>query len=203
MIKLRGYLAAAAIAVAMMTGQSASAGTTTCTGTTPATNDVVFSLTTSGANATCLQTGSGLLDEGAAPGTLRTFAGVQYTLLDNDRDQGYYQSENDPPLTLFGGTLFPLTTDSFGILAPGFASFVVLLQGSTGSFLGNALPDWAAFLLPAGITSGSYSAGLYDITDVRLYGIAVPGPIAGAGLPALMALGGFVWARRRKADATA
>jgi hypothetical protein len=34
-------------------------------------------------------------------------------------------------------------------------------------------------------------------------GIAVPGPIAGAGLPALMALGGFVWARRRKAAVAA
>jgi hypothetical protein len=33
--------------------------------------------------------------------------------------------------------------------------------------------------------------------------IRVPGPIAGAGLPALMALGGFVWARRRKAAAAA
>jgi hypothetical protein len=32
---------------------------------------------------------------------------------------------------------------------------------------------------------------------------AVPGPIAGAGLPVLMALGGLVWARRRKAAATA
>jgi LPXTG-motif cell wall-anchored protein len=31
----------------------------------------------------------------------------------------------------------------------------------------------------------------------------VPGPIAGAGLPALMALGGFVWARRRKAATVA
>jgi hypothetical protein len=29
--------------------------------------------------------------------------------------------------------------------------------------------------------------------------LAVPGPIAGAGLPALLALGGLVWARRRKA----
>ena len=27
----------------------------------------------------------------------------------------------------------------------------------------------------------------------------VPGPVAGAGLPALLALGGFVWVRRRKA----
>jgi LPXTG-motif cell wall-anchored protein len=27
---------------------------------------------------------------------------------------------------------------------------------------------------------------------------AVPGPLAGAGLPALLALGGFVWLRRRK-----
>jgi hypothetical protein len=33
--------------------------------------------------------------------------------------------------------------------------------------------------------------------------LAVPGPIAGAGLPALLALGGFVWARRRKAAAAA
>jgi LPXTG-motif cell wall-anchored protein len=31
--------------------------------------------------------------------------------------------------------------------------------------------------------------------------MAVPGPIAGAGLPALLALGGFVWTRRRKATA--
>jgi hypothetical protein len=33
--------------------------------------------------------------------------------------------------------------------------------------------------------------------------IRVPGPIAGAGLPVLVALGGLVWARRRKAAAVA
>ncbi len=35
----------------------------------------------------------------------------------------------------------------------------------------------------------------------QIRGQIVPGPIAGAGIPALMALGGFVWARRRKAAA--
>jgi LPXTG-motif cell wall-anchored protein len=43
-----------------------------------------------------------------------------------------------------------------------------------------------------------------DVNQVRVGALQiVPGPIAGAGLPALMALGGFVWARRRKAAATA
>jgi LPXTG-motif cell wall-anchored protein len=51
----------------------------------------------------------------------------------------------------------------------------------------------------------SYYNGLDDITfDVRAVDtMAVPGPIAGAGLPALLALGGFVAWRRRKAAATA
>jgi hypothetical protein len=31
--------------------------------------------------------------------------------------------------------------------------------------------------------------------------VSVPGPVAGVGLPALLALGGFIWARRRKAVA--
>jgi hypothetical protein len=39
------------------------------------------------------------------------------------------------------------------------------------------------------------------VVAVRVEGlppVAVPGPIAGAGLPALLALGGFLWACRRK-----
>jgi len=46
-----------------------------------------------------------------------------------------------------------------------------------------------------GVTAGTSGTG----TGM----VVVPGPIAGAGLPALMALGGFVWARRRKAAAVA
>jgi LPXTG-motif cell wall-anchored protein len=51
----------------------------------------------------------------------------------------------------------------------------------------------------------SYYSALDDITfDVRAIDtMAVPGPIAGAGLPALMALGGLVAWRRRKAAVAA
>jgi LPXTG-motif cell wall-anchored protein len=45
------------------------------------------------------------------------------------------------------------------------------------------------------------AAGSFATTSILQNGFsvtAVPGPITGAGLPALLALGGFVWARRRK-----
>jgi hypothetical protein len=57
-----------------------------------------------------------------------------------------------------------------------------------------------------GLVSFSFDANVTDIRQIRIESgnsVVVPGPIAGAGLPALMALGGFVWARRRKAPATA
>ena len=45
--------------------------------------------------------------------------------------------------------------------------------------------------------------GLTSFTPGNGTGTIVPGPIAGAGLPALLALGGLVWARRRKAASAA
>ena len=63
-------------------------------------------------------------------------------------------------------------------------------------------------LAPGGALSGPNLMASDDgamvgivVVAVRLGGspVAVPGPIAGAGLPALLALGGFVlWACRRK-----
>jgi hypothetical protein len=62
--------------------------------------------------------------------------------------------------------------------------------------------------LPAGVLGGFedlFGGGDRDFDDVRflirIASVPVPGPVAGAGIPALMALGGFVWARRRKAAA--
>jgi hypothetical protein len=59
--------------------------------------------------------------------------------------------------------------------------------------------------LPAGVLGGFedlLGGGDLDFDDVRFLitvaSVPVPGPVAGAGLPALMALGGLVWARRRK-----
>ena len=45
--------------------------------------------------------------------------------------------------------------------------------------------------------SVAYNVALPD--GYSLVAAPVPGPIAGSGLPALLALGGFVWARRRRA----
>ncbi len=62
--------------------------------------------------------------------------------------------------------------------------------------------------LPAGVLGGFedlFGGGDRDFDDVRflirIASVPVPGPVAGAGIPALMALGGFVLARRRKAAA--
>lgn len=43
----------------------------------------------------------------------------------------------------------------------------------------------------------TYTASLQQVQ------MSVPGPVAGAGIPALLALGGLVWARRRKAAVAA
>jgi len=46
----------------------------------------------------------------------------------------------------------------------------------------------------------SGTAGLTEVKEFQVSGV-VPGPIAGAGLPALFAFGGLLWARRRKTAA--
>jgi hypothetical protein len=64
------------------------------------------------------------------------------------------------------------------------------------------LSDAVQFITSLSFTSDAGVIALQDTRQVRIGALVpVPGPIAGAGLPALMALGGFAWARRRKAAA--
>jgi hypothetical protein len=100
---------------------------------------------------------------------------------------------------------FSTATSAFGFFSEPNAFttllFTLLLSdGSSvsGSFAGQAGAGFLGWVGP-GITSFTIST-----TDNFAFGdfystTAVPAPAVGAGLPALLALGGFVWARRRKA----
>ncbi len=95
-----------------------------------------------------------------------------------------------------GSTINITANDNMG--AP-FVSGPILLTNANTTFTFNT--DALQF-----ITSLSFTAtggGIVNVRQVGVGALVVPGPIAGAGLPALLALGGFVWARRRKAAATA
>lgn len=185
MIKLRGYLAAAAVAAAFITTtQTASAAT--CG------HPIAFTLHSDGAEQ-CVATGTSAF----SGNDVITIGGQQYTKLDYDV-QG---DNNEGPLRLDERWW---TVDLFKIIDQAFFDrYLIVLAGVVDCIS----PDWAAFLLPKNVLSGDYSIEHgYSITGVYLYGkgtVAVPGPIAGAGIPALLGLGGLLWARRRKATAAA
>jgi hypothetical protein len=158
-----------------------------------ATNDREFSLDTT-PGATCLAFGPGNLN-----GINDSVNQLGYITLDKSDDSITGALEGSltftPPTSGLSG--------SFSIFAPGYTSLVIALKSGAGQLD----PDWAAFILPAGVFSGSWSiSGQQELSHANLYGMVseVPLPAAlplyGTGL-GLMAL--FGWWRRRRADAVA
>ena len=141
---------------------------------------------------------------------------------------GSFSAPDKPSIGLQDLTAFFFTWSNFGFGGappvpfatglPDLLSFSATVSGTTVTSLAlltrpvaNPNPEvWVpeffsvTSLAPGGAVTnnvgGNPIVGIV-VVAVRVEGtpVAVPGPIAGAGLPALLALGGFVlWARRRK-----
>ena len=62
---------------------------------------------------------------------------------------------------------------TFSINAPGYGDFIIAFKSGSGQLD----PDWAAFTLPAGVTTGSWAIGAQQaLSHVNLYGRVVPVP---------------------------
>ncbi len=165
------------------------------------------------------QTGSPILGDlnGPAPDNVITFT--------SSTDQLRTTASGQANLEAVDGGINQLT---IGTVSPfiGFEAIQFAVQGSAGSTINITANDNMGGPFVSGpilltnanttftfntdalqfITSLSFTAtggGIVNFRQVGVGALVVPGPIAGAGLPALMMLGGFVWARRRKAVATA
>ena len=209
---LRGRLApairaAAALALAAGLGLAApaTAATVNCPGTA-ATSDREFSLTTATAS-TCFAWGPGNVSGnpgGSDPdplfALLATAFGPGHVLIDKS-DDGTSGIANG---SLSGG-LTAGTSGSFAFTlppAPGGGTWTnLVLAFKSGN--GQLDPDWAAFLLPDGVTSGTWTIGdRQALSHVNLYGQFSPVPLPAAAWFLLAGLGGLgAVARRRKAVA--
>src|SRR5262245_12241044 len=128
-----------------------------CTGT-PAAGDREFTLDTT-PGSTCLAFGPGNVN-----GNGDDINDLGYITIDKTDDS---TSGIDPDAL----TSTPPTSGLSGIFSfvppAGFTNFVIALKSGEGQLD----PDWAAFLLPAGVTSGSWSiSNRQQLSHVNLYG---------------------------------
>jgi len=172
-------LAGSGVAVALPVSVS-------CPGTA-ATTDREFTITTDPGTATCLAYAVGNIS-----GNGDTINQLGYLLLDktDDATSGLFPTllTATPPTSGLSGT--------FSFAAPsGYTSFVIAFKSGNGQLD----PDWAAFTLPSGQTSGSWTiSGAQQLSHVNLYARVAPVPLpAAVWLFGSGVIGLFAAARRR------
>ena len=181
---------AGVLGLALMVSEAQAASVTVYCPGSASTTDREFSVTTDPGTATCILYGAGNLNGNNDP--VNQLA-PGYLTLDKSDDllSGVLPGSltATPPTSGLSGT--------FSITAPGYTDFIIAFK--TGE--GQIDPDWAAFRLPAGVTSGSWSiSGQQEMSHSILYGRLTPVPLPAAAwllLSGVASLGAL--ARRRRA----
>lgn len=193
-------LAAGALALA---AGSASASTVSCPGTGAITTDREFTLTTD-PGSTCFASGLGNINGNKTGGNADPLFGLLsgafgsgFVLI--DKSDGNEGIKTDALV----GELTSGLSGSWSFLLPsagaGYVWKNVVLAFKSGE--GNLDPDWAAFLLPDGVTSGSWGiSGEQALSHANLYAqrSPVPVPLPAAGFLLIGAIGGLAALRRRR-----
>ncbi len=184
-----------AVAVAMMAGAAGAATVTTFCPGTVATNDREFTVTTVAPGATCIAYGSGNISgnsAGANPDPLFGILGASYQLIG--------KSDSTPSIVSVTGV--GALTGTWALFLPAaptgmmWTNLVLALKSGVAQLN----PDWAAFGLPNGVTSGTWSIanGRQSLSHANLYGELAPIPVPAAGLLLLGGLGALAAMRRRR-----
>jgi len=198
----------AAAAVLMMAAGGASAATVA---TVSCPGDRVFSVTTA-PGSTCFATGVGNINgnpdltkknpDPLYPLLLAAF-GAGHVLIDKSDDAKSGLKPNALVGALESGLSgsWSFTLPSAGA---GFSWTNVILAFKAGSGGKKLNPDWAAFVIPNSVISGTWAfSGKQALSHVNLYAQSVPAPIPlpAAGFLLLGALGGLAVLRRRRREA--